>query len=51
MTGGYGPITQIAWVSIEAPERTLSGQFGIGRWTRLPGTHFGPHDRPVDYIG
>ncbi|MEU6559668.1 VOC family protein [Nocardia nova] len=44
MTAGYGPITQIAWVSadIEATEQMLSGQFGVGEWTRLPDTVFGP---------
>lgn len=40
---GYGPITQIAWVTadIEASERLLGG-FGAGTWTRLPDTEFGP---------
>ncbi len=44
MTIDYGPITQIAWVSsdIAATERMLSGQFGVGAWTRLPDTSFGP---------
>ncbi|MEV5646907.1 VOC family protein [Nocardia sp. NPDC052254] len=44
MTLEYGPITQIAWVStdIAATERMLSRQFGVGEWTRLPDTSFGP---------
>lgn len=39
-----GPITQICWVTddIEAAERLLSDQFGVGTWTRIPHTEFGP---------
>lgn len=38
-----GPITQICWVTddIEATERLLSDQFGVGTWTRLPDIEFG----------
>lgn len=44
MTIADGPITQVAWVveDIEATERLLSGQFGVGPWTRIPAVHFGP---------
>jgi catechol 2,3-dioxygenase-like lactoylglutathione lyase family enzyme len=51
-----GPITQIAWVTddIDATERLLSGQFGVGAWTRIPHVRFGPDDttlrgEPVDF--
>jgi catechol 2,3-dioxygenase-like lactoylglutathione lyase family enzyme len=39
-----GPVIQICWVTddIEATERLLSGQFGVGAWTRIPGVRFGP---------
>jgi catechol 2,3-dioxygenase-like lactoylglutathione lyase family enzyme len=38
-----GPITQICWVTddIEATEALLTGQFGTGAWTRIPGVTFG----------
>jgi catechol 2,3-dioxygenase-like lactoylglutathione lyase family enzyme len=38
-----GPITQVCWVTddLEATERLLTEQFGIGAWTRLPGITFG----------
>jgi catechol 2,3-dioxygenase-like lactoylglutathione lyase family enzyme len=38
-----GPITQICWVTddLEATERLLSDQFGVGAWTRIPGVTFG----------
>ena len=44
MSIASGPITQICWVSddIDATERLLSDQFGVGAWTRLPDIHFGP---------
>ena len=43
MTIASGPITQICWVTddIEATERLLSEQFGVGTWTRLPDIEFG----------
>ena len=39
-----GPITQICWVTddIDASERLLSEQFGVGTWTRISDTEFGP---------
>jgi catechol 2,3-dioxygenase-like lactoylglutathione lyase family enzyme len=39
-----GPITQICWVTddIEATERLLSDQFGVGTWTRIPDIEFSP---------
>ena len=39
-----GPITQVAWVTddIDATERLLSEQFGVGAWTRIPDVVFGP---------
>jgi catechol 2,3-dioxygenase-like lactoylglutathione lyase family enzyme len=44
MTIASGPITQICWVTddIEATERLLSEQFGVGSWTRIPDVEFGP---------
>ena len=43
MTIATGPITQIAWVAddIEATERLLSEQFGVGAWTRMSDIRFG----------
>ena len=43
MTIASGPITQICWVTddIEATERLLSEQFGVGVWTRIPDVEFG----------
>ncbi len=43
VTIASGPITQICWVSddIEASERLLGEQFGVGEWTRLPDIEFG----------
>lgn len=50
-----GPITQVAWVTddLDALEGMLSGRFGSGAWTRIPGVHFGPdagtyRGRPCD---
>jgi catechol 2,3-dioxygenase-like lactoylglutathione lyase family enzyme len=39
-----GPVIQICWVTddIEGTERMLSGQFGVGAWTRIPDVRFGP---------
>ena len=52
-----GPITQVSWVTddLDAMERTLSGQFGVGAWTRIPGVRFGPDSctyrgRPCDAV-
>jgi catechol 2,3-dioxygenase-like lactoylglutathione lyase family enzyme len=44
VTIASGPITQICWVTddIEATERLLSEQFGVGSWTRIPDVEFGP---------
>lgn len=44
MPVSYGSVTQIAWVSadIAATEELLSGQFGVGKWFRLPDVEFGP---------
>lgn len=44
MTIASGPITQICWVTddIDAAEHLLSGQFGVGTWTRLPDIEFSP---------
>lgn len=51
-----GPITQLCWVTddIEATERLLSEQLGVGAWTRIPDVHFGPEEttlrgRPTDF--
>lgn len=43
MTGVYGPITQIAWVTrdIAATEAFLSQVSGAGRWSRMPDIAFG----------
>lgn len=43
MTIANGPLTQICWVTddVEATERLLSEQFGVGTWTRLPDIEFG----------
>lgn len=43
MTIATGPITQICWVTddIDATERLLSGQFGVGSWLRIPDVEFG----------
>lgn len=50
-----GPVAQLAWVTddLDALEGLLSGQFGVGAWTRIPGVHFGPEactfrGRPAD---
>lgn len=42
MTIANGPITQICWVTddIEATERLLSDQFGVGSWMRIPDVEF-----------
>jgi catechol 2,3-dioxygenase-like lactoylglutathione lyase family enzyme len=39
-----GPVVQVAWVTddIDATERLLSEQFGVGSWTRIPDVEFGP---------
>ena len=39
-----GPITQVAWVTddMEATERLLGDQFGVGAWTRIDDVVFGP---------
>jgi catechol 2,3-dioxygenase-like lactoylglutathione lyase family enzyme len=44
MTIAHGRITQVCWVTddIEAAEQLLSGQFGVGTWTRLEDIEFGP---------
>ena len=56
MSIASGPITQIAWVTddIDATERLLSEQFGVGAWTRMPDIRFGPEattlrGEPVDF--
>ena len=48
---------QTAWVveDLDATERFLSDCFGVARWTRLPGIHFGPETcvyrgRPADFV-
>ena len=43
MTIASGPVIQICWVTddIEATERLLSEQFGVGAWTRIPDVEFG----------
>ncbi|WP_395657706.1 VOC family protein [Nocardioides sp.] len=50
-----GPVTQVAWVTddIEAGERLIGEQLGVGTWTRIPDVRFGPEDttlrgEPVD---
>lgn len=44
MSVASGPVVQVAWVTddIEATERLLSEQFGVGSWTRIPDVVFGP---------
>jgi catechol 2,3-dioxygenase-like lactoylglutathione lyase family enzyme len=44
MSISTGPITQVAWVTddLDALERLLSEQFGVGKWTRIPDVRFGP---------
>jgi catechol 2,3-dioxygenase-like lactoylglutathione lyase family enzyme len=56
MTIAEGPVIQLAWVTddIEATERLLSEQFGVGAWTRIPDVRFGPdtttlRGQPVDF--
>ena len=46
MSIATGPITQLCWVTedIEATERLLGEQFGVGAWTRIPDVHFGQGD-------
>ncbi|MBM7517629.1 VOC family protein [Nocardioides nitrophenolicus] len=41
---GFGPVTQLAWVTddLDATERALGATLGAVGWTRLPGIHFGP---------
>jgi catechol 2,3-dioxygenase-like lactoylglutathione lyase family enzyme len=43
VTIASGPITQICWVTddIDATERLLGEQFGVGAWTRIPDVEFG----------
>ncbi|HWU23793.1 MAG TPA: VOC family protein [Nocardioides sp.] len=50
-----GPLTQVSWVTddLDATERVLTEQFGVGVWTRIPGVRFGPdtctfRGRPCD---
>ncbi|MUM17028.1 VOC family protein [Mycobacterium sp. CBMA271] len=57
MTTSHGPITQIAWVTadIAATEELLSGQFGAGKWTRMPNIEFGSQTcsylgQPADFV-
>lgn len=57
MTIANGPITQICWVTddLEATERLLSEQFGVGAWTRIPDVEFGPdattlRGQPVRFV-
>lgn len=44
MTVAGGPVVQVAWVTddLDATERLLSEQFGVGAWTRIPDVVFGP---------
>jgi hypothetical protein len=44
VTVAAGPVVQVAWVTddIDATERLLSEQFGVGAWTRIPDVVFGP---------
>ena len=44
MSIASGPIVQVAWVTddIDATERLLSEQFGVGSWTRVADVEFGP---------
>ncbi len=43
-SAGYGPVTQLAWVTddLDATEQTLGASLGAVGWTRMPGVHFGP---------
>ena len=57
MTVSHGPVTQVAWVTddLDALEQLLSSQFGVPRWTRLPGIEFGPgtctfRGQPADVV-
>ena len=56
MSIASGPVVQIAWVTddVDATERLLSEQFGVGSWTRIPDVEFGPETttlrgRPVSF--
>ena len=44
MSIASGPVIQVAWVTddIEATERLLSEQFGVGAWTRIDDVVFEP---------
>lgn len=55
-TDGFGPITQIAWVTndLEATETMLTAVLGVRKWTRLPDVPFGPdtceyRGKPADF--
>ncbi|MEV6276247.1 VOC family protein [Nocardia sp. NPDC051832] len=39
-----GPIFQVAWVvhDIDAAEKRFTDDFGVEKWLRIPGVHFGP---------
>jgi catechol 2,3-dioxygenase-like lactoylglutathione lyase family enzyme len=57
MSVASGPITQVAWVvtDLDAIEQLLTTQFGVKRWVRLDGIHFGPESctfrgAPADFI-
>jgi len=57
VTIANGPITQVCWVTddIEAAERLLSEQFGVGAWMRIPDVEFGPGEttlrgEPVRFV-
>jgi catechol 2,3-dioxygenase-like lactoylglutathione lyase family enzyme len=52
-----GSITQVCWVTddVEAAERLLGEQFGVGAWTRIPDVEFGPGEttlrgEPVRFV-
>lgn len=51
-----GPIFQVAWVvpDIAAAEQRFTDSFGVEKWLRIPGVHFGPETctyrgQPADY--
>ncbi|WP_408897451.1 VOC family protein [Nocardioides sp. R1-1] len=53
---GFGPVTQLAWVTddLDATEQVLGATLGATGWTRMPEIHFGPEsctfrDRPADF--
>ncbi|MBU3060276.1 VOC family protein [Nocardia sp. NEAU-G5] len=56
MNIAFGPIFQVAWVvhDLDSAEKELGDRYGVERWVRVPGIHFGPehclfHGKPADF--